>query len=153
MGVSQFFRSRSSQVPGDQTSARNFTPCCCGVSRAMARECVSRASLSIRFEERLGKPMCLNSKLQSGSKTCHSTKKVPRTNFPKYVISTSTRKFPGIIFISIGRCQLDDFRGSPPGFCCGVPLNFLALRSQLKNSFELIFAICHLTFNLKVFWN
>ena len=39
---------------------------------------------------------------------------------------------PDLIFISTGRCQLDDFRGSPPGFCCGVSLNFLALRSQLK---------------------
>ena len=56
-----------------------------------------------------------------------------------------------LFFISTGRCQLDDFRGSSPGFCCGVPLNFLALRSQLKNSFKLIFEICHLTFNLKCF--
>ena len=31
---------------------------------------------------------------------------------------------PELIFISTGRCQLDDFRGSPPGFCCGVSLNF-----------------------------
>ena len=26
-----------------------------------------------------------------------------------------------ISLISTGRCQLDDFHGSPPGFCCGCP--------------------------------
>ena len=85
--------------------------------------------------------------LQSGSKTCHSTKKFPRINFPKYVISTSTRKFPGInVLFQLGDVNFTIFGDLPLGFV-------LALRSQLKNSFELIFEICHLTFNLKAFWN
>ena len=29
---------------------------------------------------------------------------------------------PALIFISIGRCQLDAFRGTPPGFCFEVSL-------------------------------
>ena len=63
-----------------------------------------------------------SSELQSGSKTCHSTKKFSGINFPKYVISISTRKFPGInFFFSRGRCQLDDFRGTPLEFCFGRP--------------------------------
>ena len=44
----------------------------------------------------------------------------------------------------------------PDGICQlnnSVFRNFLAVRSQLENSFELIFEICHLTFNLKMFWN
>ena len=54
-----------------------------------------------------------------------------------------------LIIISTGRCQLDDFRGTPSGSCFGVSLNLLAMRSQLKKSIELIFEICHVTFNLK----
>ena len=31
---------------------------------------------------------------------------------------------PELIFFSIGRCQLDDFRGTSPGFCLGCPSIF-----------------------------
>ena len=44
----------------------------------------------------------------------------------------------------------------PDGICQlnnSVFRKFVAVRSQLENSFELIFEICHLTFNFKLFWN
>ena len=40
-------------------------------------------------------------------------------------------------------------RERPLGFVFGVSLNFLVVRSQLKNPSKIIFEICHLTFNLK----
>ena len=40
-------------------------------------------------------------------------------------------------------CQLDN----------SIFGNLLTVRSQLKCSFELVFKICHLIFNLKLFWN
>ena len=63
--------------------------------------------------------------VQSGSKTCHSTKKFPRINFPKYVISISTRKFLGIdCLFQLGDVNWTIFGDLPLGFVVGCPSIF-----------------------------
>ena len=45
--------------------------------------------------------------------------------FPNMSSQLQLGNSPELVFISTGRCQLDDFRGDlPPKFCCGVSLNF-----------------------------
>ena len=52
--------------------------------------------------------------------TCHSTKQIPRINFPKYVISISTRKFPGINFVfQLGDVNWTILGELPLGFVLG----------------------------------
>ena len=105
--------------------------------------------ISMRFAFCVGE-LLAKSRIQSGSKTCHSTKPLPRMNFPKYVISIQVENSSELIFIAIGRCQLDDFWGTPPGLFWGVP-QFSGAEISTNKSFELFFEIYHLTFNLKLF--
>ena len=56
---------------------------------------------------------------------------------------------PELNFISIRKCQLEDVRGTPPGFCSEISGGEIST----KKSLELIFERCHLTFDLKLFWN
>ena len=61
------------------------------MSIQMRPECTAVAATRLRLRLRLPSQWQKSlATLQSGSKTCHSTKKVPRINFPKYVIPIST---------------------------------------------------------------
>ena len=84
-----------------------------------------RTSLKAFFQENRKKKTKPGCTLQSGSKTCHSTKKFPRLNFPKYVISVSTRKLTGIIFLfQLGDVNWTIFGDIPLGFVVGCPSIF-----------------------------
>ena len=55
-----------------------------------------------------------------GSKTCHSTKKFRRINFPKYVISISAWKCSSIDCFFNWEMSTGRFSGISPWFCCGT---------------------------------
>ena len=91
--------------------------------------------------------------LQSGSKTCHSTKKFPRISSPNMSSQLQLENSPELIFYFNWEMSIGRFSGNSPWVLFwGVP-QFSGGQISTKKFFELIFEICHLAFNLKLFWN